>query len=94
MQVRRHHRPDDQAVASGKEPIIRITTHEDVTPNESKLSTAADSGGVERDANAFPNTPKTFAEHLDQLEIDLSRRVSGPVNLWLFDDLEQRRRSC
>ncbi|WP_425400476.1 hypothetical protein [Aeoliella sp.] len=30
-----------------------------------------------------------FTKKLDRLEIQLSRRVAGPVNLWRFDDLER-----
>lgn len=36
-----------------------------------------------------PTRDTSFASKLNQLEIQLSRRVAGPVNLWVFDDLEQ-----
>ncbi|QDU57841.1 hypothetical protein [Aeoliella mucimassa] len=36
-----------------------------------------------------PATPQGFAAEMDRLEIQLSRRMSGPVNLWVFDDLER-----
>lgn len=43
-----------------------------------------------QDAEASPPvTDPTVAGRLDALEIQLSRRVAGPVNLWTFDDLER-----
>jgi hypothetical protein len=56
--------------------------------DEGTQSTAAGGTVTSAPASQAQLTP-TFAAQLDQLEIQISRRVAGPPNLWVFDDLER-----
>lgn len=59
---------------------IRVVTHDEPSPTPATSTTLAPTP-LPLDA--------PFAKKLDHLEIQLSRRVAGPVNLWVFDDLER-----
>lgn len=67
---------------SDREPLVRVVAHDDAEPSKT-TPPATNSSPAATNVTAF-------AGKLDQLEIQLSRRVAGPVNLWVFDDLEQR----
>lgn len=49
--------------------------------DNSSLGNSPQSGGA---------APRSFESQLDLLEIQLSRRIAGPTNLWVFEDLEQQ----
>jgi hypothetical protein len=57
---------------------------------EESPPTAATSSAAPAPATTNPSQlNQSFAAQLDQLEIQISRRVAGPPNLWVFDDLER-----
>jgi hypothetical protein len=76
---------DDALANVDAEPEIQIVSHDAPEPNK-----PAATAPTEPTSTPGPSVSGSFAAELDQLEIELSRRVAGPVNLWVFDDLEQR----
>lgn len=59
----------------GSDETIRVVAHDEPTDGKASSDT--------------PTRDRTLAGQVDALEIQLSRRVAGPVNLWTFDDLER-----
>jgi hypothetical protein len=73
---------------------IRVVTHDEPTTAPATSTTLAPAP-VTAPLGPSPlgSTPlpldAPFAKKLDHLEVQLSRRVAGPANLWVFDDLER-----
>lgn len=69
------------------EELVRVVGHDeprsksDSEPGDAAEATTPDSRPAATDA---------FADQLNQLEVEVARRLAGPVNLWVFEDLEKR----
>lgn len=78
----------DRNAESESEKVIRVVAHD---APEDKSDTPAPEKPMPSQATS-PASPadQSFASQFDQLEVEVARRLAGPVNLWVFEDLEQR----
>lgn len=72
-------RPTDESVQQDDQPIRAASHNAEEEPQPTDAPTTLSL-----------QTSSSFEAQLHELEIQLSRRVAGPVNLWIFDDLQRR----
>jgi len=83
--------PGWQASGTALTPIVNTTTQLPEVTAGAASSMAEPPLSPKAVGQAPRGLPKqtAFDAQLDQIEVQVSRRVSGPVNLWRFEDLER-----
>ncbi|WP_442482168.1 hypothetical protein [Aeoliella sp. SH292] len=81
--------PAATASTDSADETIRVVTHDEPTTAPAATTTLAPAPASPPLGSAPLPLDAPFAKKLDHLEVQLSRRVAGPANLWVFDDLER-----